>query len=87
MGIIGATIILIAFLLNQTHIWSEEYFIYDFCNFVGSTLLIIYAVFLDSTPFIILNSVWAFVSLKDMITDLQRNSKRQTGGLYSKWMK
>ena len=87
IGTSGATLILIAFILNQTNRWKGEYFIYDFTNFIGSALLIAYAILLSSWPFLVLNLVWAAVSLKDIFTDLKRNSQRTTRGFFNKWMK
>lgn len=67
IGVVGASIILIAFLLNQLNIWRNDTFGYDLANLVGSLVLIYYSMLLDSIPFIILNSVWAFFSLKDVV--------------------
>ena len=67
IGIIGAAIILICFLLNQFHKLNRDSFIYDFCNLIGSTILIYYAYLIWSVPFMVLNGVWAVVSLKDVI--------------------
>lgn len=66
IGISGMTMILCSFLLNQFQIWTHESFAYDLVNFIGSFLLIIYSVELESLPFTILNVVWAAVSLKDI---------------------
>jgi hypothetical protein len=67
IGTLGATIILVAFLLNQSEKLKNSDFRYDFMNLVGSAFLIAYAVILGSIPFIILNTVWGLVSLKDLI--------------------
>jgi len=72
IGSVGAFLILVAFILNQTHKWSPQHFSYDFTNLVGSALLVWYAFLLKSTPFIILNLVWVVVSLRDVIQDLRR---------------
>lgn len=72
IGTSGAALILLAFILNQLHYWSDEDLIYDLCNLVGSGLLIWYSLLLDSTPFLILNSIWALVSLRDVFTDLKK---------------
>jgi len=74
IGTTGATLILIAFIMNQMHRWKDTDLVYDFTNFTGSALLIAYALLLNSAPFLILNSVWAAVSLKDVILFL--NKKR-----------
>lgn len=86
IGTLGALIILIAFILNQVKKWKDDYLIYDIFNLIGSILLIIYAVILSSYPFLILNSVWAALSLRDVIVDLKRNSKSQRRDFYSKWL-
>lgn len=67
IGICGAGIILLAFILNQTGAWKRESFSYDLANVLGSALLVVYAYFLKSYPFIVLNGVWLAVSLKDVI--------------------
>ncbi|MFH1012217.1 MAG: hypothetical protein V1760_00505 [Candidatus Peregrinibacteria bacterium] len=87
VGASGATIILIAFILNQTGRWKNEYFIYDLFNFVGSVVLIIYAVILSSYPFMVLNFVWGAVSLRDIFADLIRNSRKKERGFFGKWFK
>lgn len=71
IGIIGATIILIAFIMNQLEKWKSDYLIYDLFNFIGGLFLIIYAIILVSYPFIILNLVWAIFSLRDIFIDLK----------------
>jgi len=63
IGVIGASIILIAFFLNQTNKLTVESRWYDGLNAFGSGLLLVYAVLLVSYPFIILNIVWLMVSL------------------------
>ncbi len=67
LGSVGAAIILLFFFLNQAHKVSNDSYIYDFFNFVGGVILIIYAYLLGSWPFLILNSIWTLVSLKDLI--------------------
>lgn len=86
IGSTGAGIILIAFVLNQIHRWQDTYLIYDLCNAVGSLMLVHYAWVGHSWPFLVLNGVWAAVSLRDCVIDLQRNSQR-TGGFWEKWMR
>lgn len=72
IGASGATLILIAFILEQTHRWKDTDLKYDAVNLLGSALLIVYAVLLQSYPFLVLNGVWAIVSLRDVIVDLKR---------------
>lgn len=67
VGIAGATIILVFFLLNQTHRISTDEKIYDLFNFFGSALLVAYSILIEAWPFFVLNSVWALFSLKDFL--------------------
>ncbi|MFH1588223.1 MAG: hypothetical protein ABIA76_02710 [Candidatus Diapherotrites archaeon] len=71
IGIIGMLLILIAYGLNQTHKWSQDDFKYDFTNFLGGALLFVYAFSLGSIPFLILQAVWALVSLRDCFKDMK----------------
>jgi len=86
IGTIGALIILVAFTLNQKHIWKDTYLAYDLCNFVGGILLIIYAFLLESYPFVVLNLVWTTISIKDVVADIKRDKKNYRG-FFSKWTK
>lgn len=72
IGIFGAAIILIFFILNESHKISADSFSYDLWNLIGSILLCIYAYLLSSWPFLILNLVWAAFSLKDVIRDIKK---------------
>ncbi len=70
LGITGAALILIAFVLNQQRILDDDDIGYDLCNLAGGTLLIFSAYHLHSLPFLLLNGVWTLVSLKDVLVDL-----------------
>jgi len=72
IGASGACLILIAFIFEQTHRWKDTDVKYDLVNLVGSGLLVTYAVLLESYPFLVLNGVWALVSLRDLISDLRK---------------
>ena len=72
IGFTGMLLILIAFFLNQTGKWDKEDLVYDFVNFAGALLLVLYAIILSSIPFLLLNLVWAVVSLNDVIKDIKR---------------
>lgn len=72
IGIIGAGIILVFFLLNQFRILSVDNIWYDSGNTLGSGALIVYAYLLGSVPFLILNAVWFLFSFKDVIVFFAR---------------
>lgn len=87
LGSFGAALILLAFVMGQLHVWKDTYLIYDLLNAIGSILLVVYAWIGFSWPFLVLNLVWATISLKDVISDLRRNSKRKNSlGPWGKWM-
>lgn len=67
IGIAGSTLVLLAFLLNQLNKLKNNSFFYDFINFLGSVFLLIYAIYTNSLPFIIVNMVWGLFSLKDCL--------------------
>lgn len=70
-GIVGMALILLCFFMSQSGRWSISSVRYDGLNFLGSVLLVIYAIPPLSWPFIILNGIWALVSLKDVFLDIQ----------------
>lgn len=87
IGTSGALIVLIAFILNQIKKWKGDYLIYDVFNFVGSLLLVIYAIILSSYPFLVLNFVWMALSFRDILVDLKRNSRRERKDFFNRWIK
>lgn len=72
IGIIGTSIILVSFLLNQFGKWPAESRSYDVSNAIGSAVLIGYAVLLESIPFLILNAVWFAVSFRDILISYKK---------------
>lgn len=72
LGIFGATLILVGFTLNQFGIWKTTSFSYDCINLAGGLTLVVYAILIESLPFIILNTVWTAVALRDVTLFLLR---------------
>ena len=87
IGTLGALFILIAFSMNQLKKWKDDYLIYDLANLIGSGLLVTYAIILKSYPFLILNGIWALVSLRDVLGDIKRNNESKKRGFFEKWLK
>jgi len=73
IGILGSVIVLIVFFLSQTGKISTQNVWYDFGNFLGSFLLLIYAIAGNSIPFIIVNFAWAVISLWDVLKYVKAN--------------
>lgn len=71
IGIAGATLLLIAFVMEQLHKWKDTDFVYDIFNAVGGVFMVLYAYLLGSYPFLVLNLIWALVSIRDVIRDMQ----------------
>lgn len=72
IGILGASLILIAFILEQFKIWKNDWLRYDAVNLIGSILLVWYGLMINGYPFVVLNGIWALVSLRDVIIDLRK---------------
>lgn len=72
IGIIGASLVLLAFIMNQIKKWKNDDLIYDLVNFLGAGILIVYGFLIKGYPFVILNTVWALFSLKDVFIDLKK---------------
>lgn len=67
IGSAGALLLLMAFALNEAHVWDEDERRYDLANVVGGALLVTYAWLIGSYPFLTLNAVWTLVALRDLI--------------------
>jgi hypothetical protein len=63
MGSIGVSILLIAFLLNMLKIIKTEGLLYPLLNFAGAGIACYASVIIPYFPFVILEAVWALVSL------------------------
>ena len=72
IGLVGMSLILLAFILNQSHKWKDTDLKYDIVNSIGSLLLVIYSILISSWPFLILNAVWMIVSVRDVFLDLKK---------------
>ena len=81
LGIFGMCGILVAFLMEQTHKWSQDALIYDLTNFMGSLFLVIYAFDGKAWPFFILNAIWAAYSLKDVLKRMTHDHRPMTNTL------
>ena len=60
---IGVTVLLVGFGLNLLKIIAADSYLYLSLNFLGSFLAGVSAVMIHLVPFIVLESVWAAVSL------------------------
>lgn len=77
IGVVGATLILIGFVANELGKLNARSLRYDLINLLGSLLLLWYGLQLAAWPFVILNTIWALVSLRDVILGLARKAKNR----------
>lgn len=67
IGVLGASLILSAFVGGELKRFTSESVWYDILNMLGSAALLYYAYLLDSWPFMLLNAVWLLFAAKDMV--------------------
>jgi hypothetical protein len=71
ISVLGALAILGAYIANQFHLIGPSNMSYSIMNFIGSTVLTVIAVIEVQWGFILLEAVWAMVSLWGIITLLR----------------
>ena len=67
IGIIGVSGILGGYFLNQFKLIDQESYSYILLNLIGAGLAFVSSVMIESLPFMILEGVWAIVSLVALI--------------------
>lgn len=75
LGAFGVFLILLAYVLNITNRINIKSKIYVFLNFTGASLACLASILINYIPFIILEAVWALVSLIALIKILNRELK------------
>lgn len=63
IGFLGVFQILLAYVLNVSGKISNKHFIFILLNLVGASMACLASILLNYWPFIILEAVWALVSL------------------------
>ena len=76
IGVVGAVLVLGAFIAGQMHKLKDTDRLYDGLNVIGSGMLLYYAIAIDSWPFLIVNAVWFAVSARDLISPQKRKKKK-----------
>ena len=67
LGFIGVALILLAYFLNVTNKVRNNSYTFILLNLVGASLACIASVLLNYLPFIILEGVWALISLISLV--------------------
>ena len=78
ISVLGALAILLAYAANQFRLLGPSNFSYALLNFVGSLVLAVIAVIEVQWGFILLEGVWALVSLWGIITILRGSGSAGT---------
>ena len=73
LGTIGVTLLLLAYFLHGRNIISHKGIIYITLNFSGAVIACISSLLLQFYPFVVLEGIWAIVSLLPFI---KRRGKR-----------
>ncbi len=74
---IGVTILLVGFGLNLVKVITADSYLYLSLNFLGSFLAGISAMMIHLVPFIVLEAVWALVSLFAIIKKVSDLTKKE----------
>ena len=80
ISVVGALAILVAYAANQFGWASPSNLLYQVANFVGSAILTVVAVIEFQLGFILLEGVWALVSLWGMISVLRGSTSGPAAG-------
>jgi hypothetical protein len=75
-GSIGVSILLVAYLLNMLKIIKTEGLVYPLLNFIGAGIACFTSWLIPYIPFVILEGVWALVSLAGLMRKLKVKSEK-----------
>jgi len=75
IGIFGLFLILSAYFQLQRRKWTDDYFIYNIFNLFGSIFIIVYSLYTKAWINVVLNMVWACVSLYDILINIKKYEK------------
>ncbi|NOR28461.1 MAG: hypothetical protein GQ540_08035 [Lutibacter sp.] len=72
LGFIGVFLILLAYILNELGKTTNKSLLFILLNLIGASIACLASILLDYLPFIILEGVWALVSLNSFINYLKQ---------------
>jgi len=72
LGFIGVALILLAYILNVSNKISNNDFSFILLNLIGALLACLASILLKYLPFIILEGIWALVSLNSLFKKVRK---------------
>ena len=67
LGFVGVFLILLAYILNVTNKITSKSLIFIILNLVGASIACLASILLNYIPFVILEGIWALISLISLI--------------------
>jgi hypothetical protein len=74
LGFIGVFLILLAYILNEIGKITNKNLIFILLNLIGASIACLASALINYIPFIILEGVWALVSLNSLIKYLKKSN-------------
>lgn len=74
LGFVGVALILLAYILNVTNKASNTSYTFILLNFFGASIACVASILLKYLPFVILEGIWAVISLVSFMNKFKRQN-------------
>lgn len=71
IGLLGATLIVVAYAMLQLARWGADHYLYLACNLLGASLILVSLVDANNVPSAVIESFWALISLARIVQRLR----------------
>ncbi len=75
IGLIGAAVLIVAYLLNQAELLASTDWRFPFCNFLSSGLIAVSLCFAFNLPALIIEVFWMAISIYGMLRARRRPAR------------
>ncbi|MBE2247043.1 MAG: hypothetical protein IAE67_07270 [Candidatus Competibacteraceae bacterium] len=75
IGWSGSAFVVLAYAMISARKWDASHLKYQFCNLVGSAMLIVFTVYKQAYPPATVNSIWALIALLSIVQLITRKKK------------
>lgn len=72
LAVVGSVLLLFGFYRVNTGKWSNKSFWYEFDNFLGAVMIIIYQIYYHAFVSVAVNMIWGAVALTGLMVFLKR---------------